>query len=1090
MSIAKTAVSRPTTFFIIFLLLFIMGIFAAINLKIDLLPEIEVPMMLVMTNYPGASPEEVERSITRPLEGGLSNVSNLDQLTSTSSAGASMVMMSFLYGTDLADAANSVRDNLEMVKPYLPDTATVPLILKMDPSMIPLTELIVTSEIRSPEELRDIAENIILPRIEQVDGVSTGSVFGGRERIIRVEIPENRLEAYNLTISQVQQALAVQNAQIAAGNIEDQGISYIVTTAGEFQTLEDIKSTVISYKGGGIVGGQLEATRQIRLGDIADVYDSYRDEDSLVYINGVAAVDVSVTKQSGKNAVETSAALRARIVEIQSTLPQDVKIEELFNTTDIIESSISNVTSSALSGAILAVVILFIFLRSIKPTLIIGISIPVSILITLMLMYFMDLTLNVMTLAGLALGVGMLVDNSIVILENIYRYREKGAKLTTAAVLGTTEMIVAIVASTLTTICVFAPLIMFQGLLEMYGEIFSGLAFTVVISLTASLVVAIFLIPVLASHHLPLVTRKQKPLKGFLAKIDGVFAKFFTGLDNSYRWAVDKVLRKKLITIGIILAMFVGSIFLIFKIGFVLMPAQQADMLTINVSLPLGSTLEETEAVCRQFENIVLQEAKGISRSGVVIGGGSTYEGRVIVQLLPFEERIDSTDDIEAKLRPYFDTFPDATFSFSSGMGMSMGGMGGGAIDIIIRTDDLEKGKDTAERIAALIRERVPEATEPSVSLQNGLPQVELEIDRERMYALGLNMYTIGTEVKAAIDGVTATQFTTEGKDIDVVLFLAEGDRDALPDLDNLFVMSPMGQRVTMSNIASYKKSTGPINISRENQSRVIHVTAGAIPGVTANVIQEKIQALITSEIPSESGVIIEFAGEFQDIIKYGQRLGLVILVAVLLVFGVMASLFESMRDPFIILFTIPLSLIGIVALYALTGEVFNIFTAVGMLVLVGVIVNNGIVLVDYTNLLRKRGYGLHEACVEAAGNRLRPILMTTLTTVLGLVPMAFFPGEGSEMVAPLGKSILGGLSFGTLMTLFLMPVIYYIFNRKDDKRRAKAEARRERIASGKRKKDVLIETQSAVFETIEAKMNEVHPDTEEEDDTNRNNGE
>jgi HAE1 family hydrophobic/amphiphilic exporter-1 len=1080
MSIAKTAVSRPTTVFIIFLLLFIMGIFATVNLKIDLLPEIEVPYMMVMTSYPGASPEEVERSITRPLEGGLSNVSNLDQLTSTSSAGSSMVFMSFLYGTDLADAANSVRDNLEMVKPYLPETATVPLILKMDPSMIPLTELIITSAIRSPEELRDIAENIVLPRIEQVDGVSTGSVFGGRERIIRVEIPENRLEAYNLTISQVQQALAVQNAQIAAGNIEDQGISYIVTTAGEFQTLEDIKATVISYKGGGLVGGQLEATRQIRLGDIADVHDSYRDEDSLVYINGVAAVDVSVTKQSGKNAVETSDALRARLVEIQATLPQDIKIEELFNTTDIIESSINNVTSSALSGAILAVVILFIFLRSIKPTLIIGISIPVSILITLMLMYFMDLTLNVMTLAGLALGVGMLVDNSIVILENIYRYREKGAKLTTAAVLGTTEMIVAIVASTLTTICVFAPLIMFQGLLEMYGEIFSGLAFTVVISLTASLVVAILLIPVLASHHLPLVTRKQKPLKGFLAKIDGVFARFFERLDNSYRWAVDKVLRKKAVTIIIILALFAGSIALIAKIGFILMPAQESDMLQVNVQLPLGSTLQETEAVLRQFENIVLQEAKGISRSGVIVGGGSTYEGRVIVQLLPFEERIDSTDDIEAKLRPYFDKFPDATFSFSSG-GMGMGGMGGGAIDIVIRTDDLVKGKDTAERIAALIRERVPEATEPSVSLQDGLPQVELIIDRERMYALGLNMYTIGTEVKAAIDGVTATQFTTEGKDIDVVLFLAEGDRDALPDLDNLFVMSPMGQRVTLSNIASYKKSTGPINISRENQSRVIHVTAGAIPGVTANVIEEKVRALIASEIPAESDVIIEFSGEFQDIIKYGQRLGLVILVAVLLVFGVMASLFESMRDPFIILFTIPLSLIGIVAIYALTGEVFNIFTAVGMLVLVGVIVNNGIVLVDYTNLLRKRGYGLHEACVEAAGNRLRPILMTTLTTVLGLVPMAFFPGEGSEMVAPLGKAILGGLSFGTLMTLFLMPVIYYIFNRKDDQRRAKAEARRDRIAAGKRKKDMLAEANAAI---------DVEVETEVQDDTSRNNGE
>ncbi len=1076
MSLAKTAVSRPTTVFIIFLLLFLMGIFATLNLKIDLLPDIELPYMLVMTNYPGASPEEVERTITRPLEGGLSNVSNLDQLTSTSSSGTSMVFMSFLYGTDLADAANSVRDNLEMVKPYLPDTATTPLILKMDPSMIPILEFVVTSETRSPEELRDIAENTILPRIEQVDGVSTGSVFGGRERIIRIEIPENRLEAYNLTISQIQQALAVQNAQIAAGNIEDEGISYIVTTAGEFQTLEDIKSTVISYKGGGLVGGQIEATRQVRLGDIADVHDSYRDEDSFVYINGVAAVDISVQKQSGKNAVETADALRVRLAEIQASVPQDIKIEEIFNTTDIIKNSISNVASSAISGALLAVIILFVFLRSIKPTLIIGISIPISILVTLMLMYFMDLTLNVMTLAGLALGVGMLVDNSIVILENIYRYREKGAKLITAAVIGTQEMITAIVASTLTTICVFAPLILFQGLLEMYGEIFSGLSFTVVISLTASLVVALILIPVLASHHLPLVTRKQRPLKGFLAKIDGVFARFFARLDNNYRWAVDKVLRKKVLIIIIILLLFAGSIALIVKIGFILMPAQESDMLRVNVQLPLGSSLDETESVLRQFENIVQQEAKGVQRVAIIAGGGgmggsASYEGQIIIQLVPYEERIDSTDDIEMKLRPYFNSFPGVVFSFSGG---GMGGMGGGsAVDIIVRTDDLIKGKDIANRIADLIRERVPEATEPSVSLQDGLPQVELEIDRERMYALGLNVFTIGQEIKAAIDGVTATQFTTEGKDIDVVLFLAEADRDSLPDLDQLFVMSPMGQRVTMSNIASYKKTTGPININRENQSRVIHVTAGAAPGVTTNIIETKVQNLITSEIPAESDVIIEFSGEFQDIIKYGQRLGLVLIVAILLVFGVMASLFESLRDPFIILFTIPLSLIGIVAIYFFTGETFNILTAVGMLVLVGVIVNNGIVLVDYTNLLRKRGYGLHEACVEAAGNRLRPILMTTLTTVLGLVPMAFFPGEGSEMVAPMGKAILGGLSFGTLMTLFLMPVIYYIFNRKDDQRRAKAEARRERIAAGKRKKDVKMEAETA---EIIAENTEIKP--------------
>jgi HAE1 family hydrophobic/amphiphilic exporter-1 len=918
-----------------------------------------------------------------------------------------------------------------------------------------------------------------------VEGISMASVSGGRERIIRVEIPQNRLEAYNLTISQIQQALAIQNAQIAAGSIDDGGLSYVVTTAGDYRNLEEIKSTVISYKGGGLVGGMLEPTRQVRLGDIADIHDSYRDESTLVYVNGVPMVQITVQKQSGKNSVETADALTARIEELKEEIPRDIEISEIFNTTDIIKSSIDNVASSAIQGALLAVLILFIFLRSIKPTIIIGISIPVSILITMMLMYFFDLTLNVMTLAGLALGVGMLVDNSIVILENIYRYREKGAKLTTAAILGTQEMIVAIVASTLTTICVFAPLIMFQGMLEMYGEIFSGLSFTVVISLSASLIVATALIPVLASHHLPLVTRKQKQLTGPIAKIDGVFAKFFTWLENSYRKSVDKVLRKKFITITIILALFVGSIALIAKIGFILMPAQEESAVTVSVQLPLGSSLAETESILHQLENIVNQEIKGLKRviliagGGGMLGGSSTYTGSIQMELPPVEERIDTPDEIRAKLRPYFESFPDVVFSMGGGGGMMMGGS---PIDIIIRTENLDKGKEIANRIADLIREQVPEATEPNVDLQDGLPQVEIVIDRERMYALGLNVYTIGTEIKAAIDGVTATRYTSEGKDIDVVLFLAESDRDSLPDLDQLFVMSPMGQRVSMSNLASYQKGTGPININRENQSRVIHVSAGIMPGVTTNVVEAKVRDLVNSEIPAESDVIIEFSGEFEEILYYGQRFVLIMVVAILLVFGVMASLFESFRDPFIIIFTIPLSLIGIVAIYFFTGEVFNILTAVGLLVLVGVIVNNGIVLVDYTNLLRKRGYGLHEACVEAAGNRLRPILMTTLTTVLGLVPMAFFPGEGSELVAPMGKAILGGLSFGTLMTLFLMPVIYYIFNRKDDERRAKAEARRDRIAAGKRKKDIEI--------TPEMTMAEVMMETEVQDDTSRNNGE
>jgi HAE1 family hydrophobic/amphiphilic exporter-1 len=1051
MSFAKTAVGRPTTILIVFVLLFGLGIFALVNLPIDLTPEINPPYLFVLTTYSGAGPEEVERSVTRPMEATLSSVSSLEKLTSTSAKGSSQVIMQFTYGTDLIDASNSVRDAIDRVRNYLPAGTDTPMIFRYSPSMIPIMGLMVTGN-RSPEELREITEDTIVPRIEQTPGVATASVSGGREKIIRVSIPQTRLEAYGLTVTQLQQMLAAQNMQVSAGTITEGGLSYLLTTMGEYTNLDDIRNTVISYKS----GGTAQLPRSIFLRDIADVEESFRDETSTVYVNGQTAVQLQVQKQSGKNSVQTARDLRARLVRMTKELPADIKITELYNTTDQIENSIQEVVNTGLSGAILAVLILFLFLRSIKPTLIIAISIPVSIIVTIMVMYFAGLTLNLMTLAGLVLGIGMLVDNSIVILENIYHYREKGAKLRPAAILGTSEMLVAIFASTLTTICVFAPMVMFQGLLEMAGELFAGIAFTVVISLAISLFVAAVLVPALSSHYFPLVTRKQKPLRNpVLKRVDKAFENFFAWLDEKYRRAVDWALRHKMAIIIPLAILLIACIPAIGIIGWQFMPQQEADSVSIDVTLPLGSPLEETEAVLHQLEAIVKNEVQGYDRlvlsagGGGMFGGGSnTNQGSLRINLPPYDERIDRDDEIKEKMRRHYREFPDVQIGFSGGGMMMMGG--GSAIDIVIRTDDLIKGKAIAEKIADLIKTKVEAATEPSVNLQDGLPQIEIELDRDRIYDLGLNTHTIGNEIKAAVDGITATRYKEGGNDYDVVLIFAEADRSALPNLDQIFVTSQItGQRVPLSRFASYKKGTGPLSISRENQSRVIHVTAGAKMGTPSNQLEAEVRSLIAAEIPQEDDVIIEYAGDNSEMVKTFGKFGLIVIVAIFLVFGVMASLFESFRDPFIVIFTIPLSLIGVVAIYALTGEMFNVLTAVGLLVLVGVIVNNGIVLVDYTNMLRKRGFSLHDACVEAAGNRLRPILMSTLTTVIGLAPMAFIPGEGSSITAPIGKTVLGGLSFGTVMTLFLMPVIYAIMNKKSDERAARTELRRQRIAAG-----------------------------------------
>ncbi|MDR2181644.1 MAG: efflux RND transporter permease subunit, partial [Treponema sp.] len=857
MSVAKMVVGRPTTIFIIFALLMGLGFFALVNLPIDMLPEVSFPTLAVVTTYSGAGPEEVERSVTRPLEAALSSVSSLEEISSSSSKGQSMVQLDFSYGTDLADAANSVRDNLERVRRVLPADADSPIIFKFDMSMIPIMGLTVTGN-RSPEELREIAEDTIIPRIEQTPGIATAQLMGGREKVIMVEIPQSRLEAYGLTVTQIQQMLAANNLQTAAGTITEGGLSYILTTMGEYVSLSEIKNTVISYQGGKLENGKM-LPRSVYLRDLANVYEGYRDQTSLVLVDNSPTVALMVQKQSGKNSVQTAQELRRRIPQILREIPQDISVTEIFNTTDEIENSIAQVASTTISGAILAILILFVFLRSIKPTMIIGLSIPISLIVTIMLMYFAGLTLNLMTMAGLVLGVGMLVDNSIVILENIYHYREKGAKLKPAAILGTAEMIVAIAASTLTTICVFAPLIMFQGLLEMAGELFAGLAFTVVISLAISLVTAVILVPVLSSHYFPLVTRKQQPLSGTLAVWDSKFAVFFEWLDEKYRHAVRRVLRHKLMVCLSLLGLFIASCCLIPVIGWVFMPEEAADNVSINVTLPMGTALEQTEATLQQLQGIVIDEVDKsaykeiILQAGGGIFGGGSNTGEIRIGLVKFNEQTMTADEIKAKMRPHFDEFPGVTFSFGGGFGGM--GMGGSAVDIVLRTEDLVKGKAIADRIVNLLKEQVPEATEPSVGLRDGLPQIEIELDRERVYDLGLNTATIGNEIRAAVDGVTATKYKSGGNEYDVVLILAEADRSTLPALDHIFINSQVAGRVPLSSFASYKEATGPMTISRENQSRVIHVTAGSVPGTKLNELENKVRSMVTTSIPAEDDV-------------------------------------------------------------------------------------------------------------------------------------------------------------------------------------------------------------------------------------------
>lgn len=1055
MSISKRVVSRPTTVFIIFALVLGFGLYTTSDLAIDLFPEIDPPVLILFTNYEGAGPEEIERSVTRPLEGQLSNVSNIETITSTSSEGSSQVQLEFTYGTDMTEATNEVRDRLELVKEVLPDEATTPQIFKFDPALIPILQLEMSGN-RSPEELRELAENTVQPRLEQIEGVALAGVQGGRQRIVRVEIPQNRLEAYELNFTQIANTLRANNAQVSAGNITEGNVNYLIRTAGEYDSIEQIRDTVVAYRnrpGQDPTTGEVTPATGIRLRDIANVYDGYRDETSSVFINGEPGVFVTVQKQSGTNSVQVADNVIGQLEQINESLPVGVEVSVVEDTTTLIRDSLSDVSNSAITGGVLAVLILFFFLRSLKTTLIIAISIPVSIVVTLMFMYFAGLTLNLMTLTGLALGIGMLVDNSIVILENIFRYREKGAKLTASAILGSQEMVTAITASTLTTVFVFVPLAIFRAQLEVIGELFSDLAFTVVISLLSSLAVAVFLIPVLTSHYLPIYSRKQRPLSGVLKRVDGGMARMFTGLDTRYKQSLAFSLRHKWIVIVLVLGAFVGSLFMIPMTGFEFTPQQEEDSVTLDVEMPIGTRLEVTRSVLQRLEAIAVSEIPAYEdiivqageRSFFGLGAADTSQGSLTIVLPSFEEREMSAQEVQELLRGYFDNFPGAVFTFGGGGGPGGGGFNASPVEITLRSDDRDLMRETGNRIIELIEDEVPGATEPQMNLSEGLPQVEIIIDRQKAYQLGLNVSTVGQEVRANIDGITAGRYRTGGNEYDILLVLEERGRDQIPDLDKIVINNQFGQQIPLSSFVSLERTTGPVSITREDQSRTLTITAGLAPGETINVVMPEIQRLIQEEIPSTEELIITYGGDFEDLQEYGQTFIYVLLISIFLVFGVMASQFESFLDPFIILFTIPLTLIGVIVLYVATGTNFSLFTAVGLVVLVGIVVNNGIVLVDYTNLLRKRGLSITDACVEAGGNRLRPILMTVLTTVLGLVPVAFAAGEGSSLVQPIAKTVVGGLTVATLLTLYLIPVIYAIFNRMSEKRDARLTRREQR---------------------------------------------
>jgi HAE1 family hydrophobic/amphiphilic exporter-1 len=636
-----------------------------------------------------------------------------------------------------------------------------------------------------------------------------------------------------------------------------------------------------------------------------------------------------------------------------------------------------------------------------------------------------------MTLAGLILGLGMIVDSSVVVLEGVTKFHEKGEKPSIAAILAGEEVMSSIIASTLTTICVFLPIWLFKDRLEIIGLLVQDLLFTIGISLVSSLLVAIFLVPVLASKWLPVHSRLQKPIRNrFIAFLDRAVAAALDALNRAYCRLLSKSLRHRLITVLLVIAAFTGSVLALSKIDIVMLPDTDSDTITVDITMPLGTRYEDTKAVALEMHEYAIAETSGAKNITARIGSGDSVmsdggnnTASVTVILDLDNPGAESNEAVKEKLRARFSAFPNAAFAFSEG---DFAALLGADIDIVLRNDDLAQGIADAALVKTLLEDRVPEVRDIAVDTNAGLPQVTVNIDRRRAYNMGLSVSSIAREIAVSMNGVTATTFRQNGNEYDVVLQFEKEDRYELPDLGRIFVRSSMGALFPVSNFANFEKTQGPERINHEGQARTIHITASLKEGESLKAVEGSIRTLL-----AEQGINASFAGESAETNKMLQTFVLVIVLALLLVFGVMAAQYESFRDPIINFCTIPLVLIGVVTIHLITGQAMNAFTMIGFVMLAGIVVNNGILLVDYTNLLRSRGIRLMVACFEAGASRFRPVLMTALTTMLGLAPMAFFPGKSSMMIAPIGLAVFGGLASATVITLFFIPVMYSLINGK-----------------------------------------------------------
>ncbi|TYP93666.1 hydrophobic/amphiphilic exporter-1, HAE1 family [Fodinibius salinus] len=1010
MKITETAVNRPVATTMVFLIIIVLGVISFRYLPVDLLPPVEYPQLTVATDYPNVGPEEVEKIITERIENAVAGVPGVERVRSSSEEGESQVTLEFAQGSDIDVAANDIRAVLDRVRDELPPEAEPPRIWKFDPNNFPIVIVGANSDMNL-QKLTQVLDREITKRFEQIAGVGSIGIWGGVYKEVHVSLKRDRLIASGLSSAQVQQAITNENINLPGGNVNSGVQQLYVRTLGEYESLDQIANTIIS-----VIDG-----KPIRVKDVAEVKWGFEDLNRLVTIDGKPMVRFGIRKQTGANTVAVAESIRDEIDQINSERSD----MQLFVTTDqseFIQNSIDNVKSSAIWGALLAIFVLYLFLRNGSSTFIIALAIPISIIATFALLYFNGLTLNQMSFGGLALGVGLIIDNAIVVLENIIRLREeRGKDLKNSALVGTREVGGAIVASTITTSVIFLPVVFMQTI---SGTIFQQLALVVVFALVCSLFVALTLVPMLCSKFLTV-----QPEGSDKAQQKSWFQRFFNKLEERYTNLIEFTLSKKPLVFTSAAILVIGCFLVLPTIPVELAPQSDADEIDIDFMMAEGTNIAVQNQYLQELEKVV---RANLPMENVEHLTTDVRDGRAEVEVAMVEasKRSQSTSKIADHLREQVSgTIPGGDIRVSAQSGLWIlrrlfGSGGGEEVELQLRGYNLDRAKKISQNIKQRM-EQVPEIKGVRIGRREGQPEENITFNREKIADLGLSVSEVARIVQTNVGGSRAGSYREEGDEYPITVRLQPEDRLSTTDLDNISIRTSNGGVVPISAITSQTKGRGPTEIERVNSQRVSYISANLKSGVALGDAVEKIKAKLT-DMPLPEGFSIVYSGQYEEQQEAASDFQLSIIMALILIYMVMAAQFERFFDPLVVMVSVPLAIIGVVPTLLLTGTTINMQSMMGMVMLIGIVVNNAIVLVDYINLMRREhGMKVREAVIYSGKLRLRPILMTTLTTILGLLPLSFGVGAGAEIQASLARVVIGGLTASTLITLIFLPVVY-----------------------------------------------------------------